>query len=78
MEPWAVLALPKDKAFHRRESKKRDKRQLNDSIACDSIFYEMPQKGKFVEIKSHEWLPGVVGLGIWEVMAENYGVLETV
>ena len=54
MEPWAVLALPKDKAFHKRESKKRDKRQLNDSIACDSIFYEMPQKGKFVEIESHE------------------------
>ena len=58
--------------------KKRDKRELNDSIACDSILYEMSPKGKFVEIESHEGLPGVVGLGVWEVMAENYGVLETV
>ena len=51
---------------------------MNDSIAGDSILYEMSPKGKFVEIESHEWLPGVVGLGVWEVMAENYGVLETV
>ena len=44
MKLWAVLALPKDKAFRKRESKKRDKRELNGSRACDSILYEMPPK----------------------------------
>ena len=42
------------------------------------FYMKCPPKGKFLEIESPQWLPGVMGLGVWEVMAENYSVLETV